>query len=284
MPEAKTMTIAVLLFIGQTAPAAAWSLDGIQQSLVGAAAPEQPEYLAATTSAPTPTQAPRPTDSVPADPAAGRDFSDETPGAAPKNLTPVVGNWLIGQDGDNPVLVVDGRAWSRGQPAAGIADRARGLYGERYAEFLDNVKAYAYFPYAVLNAVEDFQDGTISVRFKGVAGRIDQAAGILFDLKPNGDYYAVRANPPEDNLVLWQFKHGQRSSVKWIKNTPTPTGKWHELKVEVRGQTVTAALDGKPYLTEELPEPVSGRVGLWSKADSVVYFDDLRVTPAGAQP
>jgi hypothetical protein len=269
------MTIAAFLVFGQTAPAAVWSLEGIQQSLFGAVAPELPEYLAATT----PTQATQPTGSFPADPAAGLDFSDETPGAAPRNLTPVVGNWLIGQDGANPVLVVDGRAWSRGQPAAGIADRARGLYGERYAEFLDNVKAYAYFPYAVLNGVEDFRAGTITVRFKGVAGRIDQAAGILFDLKPNGDYYTVRANPLEENLVLWQFKHGKRSAVNWVKNTPTAPGKWHELKVEVRGQTVTAALDGKPYLTQELPEPVSGRIGLWSKADSLVYFDDLRVTP-----
>lgn len=186
---------------------------------------------------------------------------------------------LVGVDGDNPVLVVDGRAWSRGQPAAGIADRARALYGERYAEFLDNVKAYAYFPYAVLNDVQDFREGVIRFRFKGVAGRIDQAAGILFDLKPNGDYYTVRANPLEDNLVLWQFKQGKRGSVKWVKNTPTPTRQWHELKVEVRGRTVKSWLDGKLYLSHELPQPVSGRVGLWSKADSVVYFDDLQLTP-----
>jgi hypothetical protein len=174
--------------------------------------------------------------------------------------------------------VVDGRAWSRGQPAAGIADRARALYGERYAEFLDNVKAYAYFPYAVINDVEEFREGVIRFRFKGVAGRIDQAAGILFDLKPNGDYYAVRANSLEDNLVLWQFKQGRRGSVSWIKNTPTPTGQWHELKVEVRGTTVKSWLDGKLRLTRDLPQPVAGRVGLWSKADSVVYFDDIQVT------
>ena len=121
--------------------------------------------------------------------------------------------------------------------------------------------------------------GTITVRFKGVAGRIDQAAGILFDLKPSGDYHAVRANSLEDNLVLWQFKRGKRSSANWVKNTPTASGRWHELKVEVRGQRVTAALDGKPYLTQKLSEPVSGRIRLWSKADSRVYFDDLRVTP-----
>lgn len=249
----------------------ALSFDGIWQGLFGAKAPSTPEYLPAQAK-PAPAQGKETS-------AQGLGFNFETVGAAPASVTPAVGNWLVGVDGDNPVLVVDGRAWSRGQPAAGIADRARALYGERYAEFLDNVKAYAYFPYAVINDVKEFREGVIRFRFKGVAGRIDQAAGILFDLKPNGDYYAVRANPLEDNLVLWQFRQGKRSSVKWIKNTPTPTGQWHELKVEVRGRTVKSWLDGKLYLTHELPQPVSGRVGLWSKADSVVYFDDLQVTP-----
>lgn len=248
------------------------SLDGIQQDLFGAKAPKNPEYL------PKKGQTHPDQASATGSNATGLTFAQETPGAAPVSYTPVVGNWLVGIDGDNPVLVVDGRAWSRGQPAAGVADRARALYGERYAEFLDNVKAYAYFPYAVQNDVEDFREGTITVRFKGVAGRIDQAAGILFDLKPNGDYYTVRANPLEDNLVLWQFKRGKRSSVKWVRDTPTPSGKWHELKVEVRGRTVKSWLNGKLYLTYDLPQPVSGRIGLWSKADSVVYFDDIQVT------
>lgn len=76
------------------------------------------------------------------------DLGKETVGTAPKAFVPVVGNWVIGQDGDKRVLVVDGRKWSKGQTASGIADRARFLYGERYAEFLDNVQAFAYFPYA----------------------------------------------------------------------------------------------------------------------------------------
>lgn len=207
------------------------------------------------------------------------DFASETVGAQPQTFVPVVGNWVTGADGDNKVLVVDGRAWSRGQTAAGIAERARSLYGERYAEFLDNVQAFAYFPYAVAAGIEDFRQGEITLRFKGIAGRIDQAAGILFNLKPNGDYLTVRANPLENNLVLWKFERGKRSSVKWIRNTPTPSNEWHELKVVIEGQTVKGFLNGKNYLTHNLPQPVSGRIGLWSKADSVVYIDDYRVTP-----
>jgi hypothetical protein len=208
------------------------------------------------------------------------DFSDETVGAEPKSFISVVGVWRIETDGNNKVLVVDGRQWKEGQTAAGIADKARALYGERYAEFLDRVQAYAYFPYAAAKDVADFREGDISVRFEGVSGRIDQGAGILFNLKQNGDYLTIRANPLENNLVLWKFEKGRRSSVKWIRNTPTPTRQWHDLKVRIAGPKVEGYLDGKLYLEHTLPEPVSGRIGLWSKADSHMYFDDYTVIPA----
>jgi hypothetical protein len=206
-------------------------------------------------------------------------FDNETVGAEPKSFAAAVGNWVIVEDAGNKGLSVNGTKWARGQTSAGLADKARALYGERYAEFLDNVQSYAYFPIAVMNDVADFREGTITVRFKGVDGRIDQAAGILFNVQPNGDYLTLRANPLEDNLVLWQYVKGKRSSVKWIRNTPTPSGQWHELKLTVKGKQVEGWMNGKLLLTHELPKPVSGRVGLWSKADSVVYFDDYRVEP-----
>ncbi len=204
-------------------------------------------------------------------------FSMETVGAMPVSFAPAVGNWIIGIDNGNKVLVVDGRKWSRGNPSIGLADKARALYGERYAEFLDNVKAYAYYPFAVSQRVDNFTNGEITVRFKGMAGRIDQGAGILFDLKPNGDYYTVRANPLENNLVLWRFKRGKRSSVSWVRDVPTPTRKWHELKVKINGNLVRGYLNGKQFIGHKLPASVSGKVGLWTKADSVVYFDDYTV-------
>ena len=208
------------------------------------------------------------------------DFSNDTVGAEPASFISVVGVWRIEAEGSNKVLAVDGRQWKEGQAAAGLADKARTLYGERYAEFLDRVQAFAYFPYTVAKDVADFRNGEISVRFEGISGRIDQGAGILFNLKPNGDYLALRANPLENNLVLWKFENGRRSSVKWIRNTPTPTRTWHDLKVRIAGAKVEGYLDGKRYLEHTLPAPVSGRVGLWSKADSHVYFDGYTVTPA----
>jgi len=205
------------------------------------------------------------------------DFSDETVGADPKSLIPVVGVWRIESDAGKKVLAVDGRQWKEGQSSAGIADKARALYGEHYAEFLDRVQAYAYFPYAVVPGVENFTSGEITVRFEGLSGRIDQGAGILFNLKPNGDYLTIRANCLENNLVLWRFEKGKRSSVKWVRNTPTATRQWHELKVQVSGSKVEGYLDGKLYLEDALAQPVSGRIGLWSKADSHMYFADYTV-------
>jgi hypothetical protein len=189
------------------------------------------------------------------------DFSDETVGAEPKSFVSVVGVWRIEAEGNNKVLAVDGRQWKEGQTAAGIGDKA-------------------YFPYVVAKDVTDFRAGELSVRFEGISGRIDQGAGLLFNLKPNGDYLTIRANPLENNLVLWKFEKGKRSSVKWIRNTPTATRQWHDLKVQIAGTKVAGYLDGKLHLEHVLPEPVSGRIGLWSKADSHVYFDDFTVTPA----
>ena len=205
------------------------------------------------------------------------DLSSETTGAEPKALVPVVGIWRVETEAGKTVLAVDGRQWKEGQSSAGIADKARALYGERYAEFLDRVQAYAYYPYVVAKDVDDFKNGEISVRFEGLSGRIDQGAGILFNLKPNGDYLTIRANCLENNLVLWKFEKGKRSSVEWVRNTPTSSRQWHDLKVRISGNKVEGYLDGKLYLQHTLPAPVSGKIGLWSKADSYMHFDDFTV-------
>ena len=206
------------------------------------------------------------------------DFTNDTVGAEPTAFVNVVGVWRIEADDGKNVVAVDGRQWKEGQTAAGIADKARSLYGERYAEFLDRVQAFAYFPYTVAKDVSDFHNGEIALRFKGISGRIDQGAGILFNLKPNGDYLTLRANPLENNLVLWKFENGKRSSVKWIRDTPTPTRTWHDLRIKIAGNKIEGYLNGKRYLEHTLPAPVAGRIGLWSKADSHVYFDDYTVT------
>jgi hypothetical protein len=207
------------------------------------------------------------------------DLSKEKPGKESTKFLAVVGNWAIVDDGGTKVLGVDGRQWLRGQPAGGLAQNARAIYGSRHEEFIDNVKAFAYFPYAVAKDIDDFHDGKITMRFKLVSGQLDQCAGILFNLKPNGDYLTVRFNGKEDNVVLWTFVKGKRSFVKkGSENVPLQMNTWHSLEIDVHGTTLQASLDGKQLLDYTLGEAVSGRIGVWSKTDSVSYFDQYTVT------
>jgi hypothetical protein len=207
------------------------------------------------------------------------DLSKERPGRDSTKFLAVVGNWSVVEDGGVKVLGVDGRQWLRGQPAGGLAQNARAIYGSRHEEFIDNVKAFAYFPYAVAKDIDDFHDGRISMRFKLVAGQLDQCAGILFNLKPTGDYLTVRFNGKEDNVVLWTFVKGKRSFVtRGSENVPLQMNTWHSLEIAVQGTNLQASLDGKHLLDYTLAEPVSGRVGVWSKTDSVSYFDQYTVT------
>lgn len=208
------------------------------------------------------------------------DVAQEKTGAEPKHFLGVVGNWVVVKEGAKNVLMVDGREWKRGQPAGGLADKAREIYGSRHEEFLDNVKAFAYFPYAVAQGVDDFRDGEISMRFQIVEGQLDQCAGILFNLKPNGDYLTVRFNGKEDNLVLWTFNKGARKFVKrGEEEVPLAVKQWHTMKIVVKGTSLQGYLNDRLLLKYTLPEPVAGKIGVWSKTDSVSYYDDYTVNP-----
>ena len=209
------------------------------------------------------------------------DLTGEKVNAEPTKFLPMVGSWVVTQEGDQKVILVDGRAWKKGQAAGGLADNARAIYGARHEEFIDNVKAFAYFPIAVAKDVDNFENGEISVRFQMIGGTLDRCAGILFDLKPNGDYLAVRFNGTEDNLVLWTFNNGKRSFVKrGSENLPLELGTWHEIKIAVHGAQLEGYLDGKHLLDYTLKAPVSGKLGLWSKTDSMSEFADFTVTPS----
>lgn len=209
------------------------------------------------------------------------DVAKEKAGSEPSSFVPVVGNWLVVDAGGKNVLMVDGRQWKKGQPAGGLADKARMIYGSRHEEFIDNVKAFAYYPYAVAQGVDDFHNGEIGMRFQIIDGQLDQCAGILFNLKPSGDYLTVRFNGKEDNLVLWTFNKGKRSFVKrGSEDMPLALKKWHDMKIAIHGTKLEGYLNGKLLLEYTLAEPVSGKIGVWSKTDSVSYFDGYTVNAA----
>ncbi len=204
-------------------------------------------------------------------------FDKDVVGGEANGFSSFVGKWHIDIDGENIVYAVDGRKWEKGLVSEGIVSKAKRLYGERYAEFLDNLEAYKYFPLTICNKIKNFKGGVISVRFKTISGRIDQAAGIAFDIKQNGDYLVVRANPLENNIVLFRMKNGRRRAVRWIRRVKTLSHKWHILKVKVNGKNIKAYLNGKLYLNYNFIRAIDGKIGLWSKSDSYVFFDDFNI-------
>lgn len=205
------------------------------------------------------------------------DFEKEKLGQEPKRFASLVGDWYVSEDKGGKVYSVDGRKWSKGKVASGVADKSRAIYGDRYAEFLDRVQAFAYFPLTMYKPVDNFKNGEISFRFKGVSGRIDQCAGIAFNIKPNGDYLIFRANCLENNIVLWKYERGKRTPIKWVYKIVTPPGHWLTLSMRVQGKKIAGNFNGQNVFDFEYTEPIDGKVGLWSKSDSVVYFDDFSV-------
>jgi hypothetical protein len=202
-------------------------------------------------------------------------FDTDSIGAPSPSFEGVVGDWYVAEDGGQRGLRVDGSKWRDGTPSVNLADQAKRLYGDRYAEFLDGVKAFAFFPLAIYQGAPPAGDMRISMRFYPEAGRIDQGAGIAFSIGADGTYQGVRANALEDNILYFKVVRGRRTVLENIRNTPTPTKHWHTLSVEFHGKQMAVELDGTKRLDKTLDSPPSGRIGLWSKADSQVLFDDF---------
>jgi hypothetical protein len=204
-------------------------------------------------------------------------FDKDEVGGPAAGIEPVIGDWRVGEAAGARGLLVDGSRWRSGTPSANLADQAKKLYGDRYAEFLDGVKAFAFFPLALVQQPPPSGDIRVSIRFYPIAGRIDQGAGIAFDAQPDGSYWGVRANALEDNILVFHVVRGKRTVLDNVRNTPTPTRTWHTLVATLRGKQLAVELDGKQVFHKTLDAAPTGRVGLWSKADSQVLFDDVRV-------
>jgi len=124
---------------------------------------------------------------------------------------------------------------------------------------------------------DSFRDLDLSVKFKAVSGKVDQAGGLVFRLKDANNYYIVRANALEDNYRLYHVVAGHRVQFA-SSNFKVTSGVWHELHVEAVGNNFTCYFDGvKKIEATDNTFKDAGRIGLWTKADSVTYFDDLRV-------
>lgn len=198
-----------------------------------------------------------PKDAVPA-PVAVFNFDRDALGKPPPHFTLAVTgegpdiHWEVRRDPHAPsapnVLVQDGKA----KP------------GENFALILlDDV---------ILN------HGEIAIRIKALAGEEDQAAGIVYRYKDPQNYYVVRVNAREDDCALYRVKNGKRTLIDSKSVIVTPLT-WHELRITFANDNYTALVGGELILGgKDSSFKGSGLVGLWTKADSQIAFDDFRVS------
>ena len=118
-----------------------------------------------------------------------------------------------------------------------------------------------------------FTEVDVSMKFKPISGQEDASGGIVFRFR-DGKYYVVRANALEDNFRLYYYDRGRRQLASANVKAPA-LGQWHTLRVVALGEHMQAWLDGKLYLDHRDSRFRAGRVGLWTKADSITAFDDL---------
>jgi hypothetical protein len=131
------------------------------------------------------------------------------------------------------------------------------------------------FPWCVKDDIA-LTDGWVEVRFRPVSGREDQAGGLVWRWKDGDNYYVARANALENNVSLYDTRHGRRSTIRYV-DAPVAGGEWHTLRVMFVAKRIVVMLDGKRYIdVDDDRIRGAGAVGVWTKADSVTAFDDFR--------
>jgi hypothetical protein len=143
------------------------------------------------------------------------------------------------------------------------------------------------FPVAVYETIST-ADLTLTVDFKPVSGTVDQAAGLVWRYQDADNYYLVRANALEGNVVPYRVQAGKRSDLKpmgsgflaYGTKVEVPSGKWSTLRLEARGKRFSVSLNGQRLFdVEDETFTAAGKIGLWTKADSVTEFDRLTIEP-----
>jgi hypothetical protein len=117
----------------------------------------------------------------------------------------------------------------------------------------------------------------VSVRFKPISGREDASAGIVFRFS-EGRYYVIRANALEDNFGFYYYDRGRRQIAGASVKAPA-LGQWHKLRIAAAGDRIQGWLDDQMLIDRRDSRFASGRIGLWTKADSITAFDELTITP-----
>src|SRR6266446_9825116 len=123
----------------------------------------------------------------------------------------------------------------------------------------------------------EYADLDVSMKAKSISGKIDQGMGLVFRFRDPNSYYVVRANALENNFRLYKMVNGRRLQFAGA-NVKVASGQWHTLRVVAKGDHIVCYFNGKPLIDAHEKTYASGKIGLWTKADSVIAFDDLQVS------
>ncbi len=165
--------------------------------------------------------------------------------------------------------------WTATQTGSGTAKWA--IEKDESAPSKSNVlkqSGQATFPVCFKNNT-NIKDGFVEVKFKPVSGKEDQAGGVIWRVQDANNYYIARANALEDNVTIYHTINGKRVAFKNI-NRKVTSGVWHTLRVEFEGNKFTVTFDGTKVIeATDASFANAGKVGVWTKADSVTLFDDF---------
>ena len=141
-----------------------------------------------------------------------------------------------------------------------------------------------HFPLLIYEG-ETIDDFTFTTRFKTVKGVQEKMAGIAFRIQNATNYYVVRASSLGNNLRFYKVVNGQRGPLVGPE-VPIPGGVWHELTVECKGNAIRCLLNGKELITktDNVNPFTSGKIGFWTKSDSVSYFTDVKLVYKRHEP
>ena len=165
--------------------------------------------------------------------------------------------------------------WNATQTGTGQAKWA--VVGDDTAPSRPNVlkqSGQATYPVCIKDDTS-LKDGFVEVKFKPISGREDQAGGLIWRAKDSNNYYIARANALENNVTIYDTVNGRRTERKRTRTTVT-SNQWHTLRVDFQGNHFTVTFDGKQAIDwNDETFKDAGKVGLWTKADSVTLFDDF---------
>jgi hypothetical protein len=181
--------------------------------------------------------------------------------------------------GKKPPGFVLARTKNLGKPGKWVVEAQKDApSGGQALGQIDNDDTNARYPVAVTTAAFP-SDVKVSVKCKAVSGDTDQACGLVFRYKDENNYYITRSNVLEENVRLYHVKDGKRTQfASWDGKVPGKV--WNELTAEAKGDTFRVYFNGQKVIeAKDSTFSAGGKVGLWTKADSVTYFDDLTVSP-----